>query len=114
MSRISQPISASASAFSSPRCSGQGASINSDGAALFRRALRPQLLGDEGHEGMQQHERLVEHESGHGARLGRGFGLAAGEDRLDQLQIPVAIDVPDEMVDRARRLVEAEALSAPR
>jgi hypothetical protein len=74
MSLISQPISASASAFSRPRGSGQDASIRTLRAALrLVGELRPQLLGDEGHEGMEQLEGLVEHESSHGARLGRGI-----------------------------------------
>ena len=53
-------------------------------------------------------------QGGHGARLGGGFGIAAGEDRLDQLEIPVAEDVPDEMVDGARGFVEADRPRAPR
>ena len=59
---------------------------------------------------MQQLQRLVEHPGGHGARLGGGRLVAAGEDRLDQLEIPVAEDVPDELVDGAGRLVEAVGL----
>ena len=74
----------------------------------------PQLLGDEGHEGVQQLEHLVEHPGGHGARLGLGRLVVAGEDRLDQLQIPVAEDVPDELVDGAGRLVELVGFDAPR
>src|SRR4029077_8973382 len=72
--------------------------------------LRPQLLGYEGHEGVEQLERLVEHESSHVARLGPGLCVRAGKDRLDQLEIPIAIDVPDEMVDGRGGLVEAEGL----
>ncbi len=80
------------------------------GAPLGGGELRPQLLGDEGHEGMEQLQRPVEHEAGHGAGLGRRRCVAAGKDRLDQLEIPVAIDVPDEVIDGAGRLVEAEGL----
>ncbi len=79
-------------------------------ALAFRHALGPQLLGDEGHEGMQQLERVIEHEGGHGAGLGLAGLVLAHEDRLDELQIPVAVDVPDEVIDGAGGLVEAEGL----
>ena len=58
---------------------------------------------------MKQLKRPVEHKGRHRARLGGG-GIVTGEDRLDQLEIPVAIDMPDEVIDRARRLVETEGL----
>ena len=70
--------------------------------------LCPKLLGDEGHEGMEQEKRAVEDEGGHGARLLGSRLVASGQDRLDQLEIPVAVDMPDEVIDGAGRLVEAE------
>ncbi len=69
----------------------------------------PQLFGDEGHERVQHHQDLVEHPACDRARFG---GLArvalGGEHRLDQLQIPVAELVPDEVIDRVRRRIEAQ------
>ena len=66
----------------------------------------PQLLGDERHERMQQLEDFVERPGRHGARLVLGRAVRPGQHRLRQLEIPVAIDVPDEAIGRARRLVE--------
>ena len=102
-----QPISASASALSSPSCAGH--SVSASSAARVRRDA-PQLLGDERHERMQQLQRLVAHPGDHGARLGLGRAVRAGQHGLRELQIPVAVDVPDEAIGRAGRLVEAIAL----
>ncbi len=74
--------------------------------------MPPQLLGDERHEGMQELQALVEHPGGAGARLGLGLLVVAGEDRLDQLEIPVAEDAPDELVDGGGRLVELVGFDA--
>ena len=72
-SRISQPISASASAFSSPRCCGQGASIKQALAALALGASFAQSSSvTKGMKGCSSCERAVEHPGGHGARLGGG------------------------------------------
>ena len=104
---ITQPISASASASSRPSCFGQASSASRwsrFGRLLCRDA--PQLLGDERHERMQQLQDLVERPGGSGARLVLGGAVGAGEHRLGQLEIPVAVDVPDEAVGRAGRLVE--------
>src|SRR6478672_10026233 len=72
----------------------------------FGRKLRPKLLGDEGHEGMKQRERPVEHPAGHGARLRCRGLIGTREDRLDQFEIPVAELMPDETVNGAGGLVE--------
>ena len=66
----------------------------------------PQLFADEWHERMQEFQDFVERPRRSPARLGLGGAVGAGEHRLDQFEIPVAIDVPDKAIDRARRLVE--------
>ena len=45
-------------------------------------AVTPKLLGDEGHERMQQLEDLVEHPGRRRARFGLGGAIRAGEHRL--------------------------------
>ena len=55
---------------------------------------------------MEQQQDLVDHPGGGGARLGLGCLVRPGEDRLDEFEIPVAEHVPDELVERRRRLVE--------
>ena len=67
----------------------------------LRSGLLPQLLGDEGHEGMKQQQDLVEHPVRATLGLGLGRLVAAGKHRLDEFEIPVAEHVPDE-TDRAR------------
>ena len=67
---------------------------------------RPQLLGDEGHERVQQFQNLVARPRHHGTRLGFRRALLAHQHGLGEFEIPVAIDVPDEPVDRGRRIVE--------
>ena len=62
----------------------------------------PDLLGDEGHEGMEQLQDAVEGVGQHG--LGRRVALAQAD--LGELDVPVAELVPDEMVDEVGRLVE--------
>ena len=56
---------------------------------------------------MQQLEDFVERPGRHGARLVLGRAVGTGEQRLRQLDIPVAIDVPDEAIGGAGGLVEA-------
>ena len=68
--------------------------------------VRPKLFGDERHERMQELQDLIEHPGRHRARLGLGRIVVARQQRLDQLEIPVAELAPDELVDRRRRLVE--------
>jgi hypothetical protein len=78
----------------------------------------PQLFGDEGHEGVEHHEDLIEHPAGDGLGLvidRAPLGPSPCEQRLDQFEIPVAELVPDEAVDGVGGLVEAqvgEALSS--
>src|SRR5262252_11041996 len=60
---------------------------------------------------MEQDERLIEHEGGHGAGFGGRFSIGTGDDRLDQLEIPIAVNVPDKVIDRASGLVETEGLN---
>ena len=108
-----QPISASASALSSPSCAGHVAEREQRGARRGRRHA-PQFLGDERHERMQQLQHLVAHPGDHRARLGLGRAVRPGQHRLRQLEIPVAIDVPHEAIGRARRLVELVAPRSPR
>ena len=55
---------------------------------------------------MEQQQDLVHHPCSGGARLGLGSLVRAVEDRLDELEIPVAEHVPHELVEGARRLVE--------
>src|SRR4029078_9514908 len=45
---------------------------------------------------------------GGGTSLALRLGLVAREHRLRQLQIPVTEGMPDKMVERRRRLIEAE------
>ena len=71
---------------------------------------RPQLFGDEGHERVQQFQDLVARPGDHGAGLGLRRALLAHQHGLCEFDIPVAIDVPDEAIDRIGRVVEAIAL----
>ena len=58
-----------------------------------------QFLGDEGHEGMQQLERLIQHIHQHTAG-GVGLLCIAGvQAGLCDLDEPVAVDIPDKAVD---------------
>ncbi len=56
---------------------------------------------------MQQLHRLVEHEGGRRLRLGLGRGVRALQQRLGELEIPVAENVPDEAIGGIGRIVEA-------
>ena len=55
---------------------------------------------------MQQLADLIEHEGDRRPRLVLGGAVGALQHRLCELEVPVAEDVPDEAVGRARRLVE--------
>ena len=74
----------------------------------------PKFLGDERHERMQQLQDFIERPGRGGAGLGFGRAVGPGQHRLDQFQIPVAIDVPDETVERVRRVVELVGLDRRR
>src|SRR5258707_3128564 len=72
--------------------------------------MRPQLLRNERHEGMEQLQHLVEDPRGHRPRLGLGSIVVTHEDRLHQLEVPVAELSPGELVDGVGRLVELVGL----
>ena len=72
-----------------------------DELALVRDGL-PDLLGDERHERVQQPQDLVEHIDQHALRGELALLVLAVEARLRQLDIPVAICVPDEVIDLGR------------
>src|SRR5262245_66687523 len=59
---------------------------------------------------MQELEDLVAHPGGHCLSLLDCRGCAAGQDRLGKLQVPVAVDVPDEPVERFGSFFETERL----
>ena len=102
---MSQPISASACGLSRPSSSGQGASARTPRARGFAglcAKARPQLLGDERHEGMEQLHRAFEHEGDGRARLFLLGPVLALQDGLRELEIPIAETVPDEAIDRRR------------
>src|SRR5579863_6384117 len=66
----------------------------------------PKLLGDKRHEWMQKLENFIERPGRGGARLAPCCAVRTCEHRLDQLEIPVAVDVPDEAINRRGRFVE--------
>ena len=81
-----------------------------------RRQLVPQFLGQERHHRVQHDEDLVERPAGDGAGFGRDGsigGVLSGafgwgrQQRLGQLQIPVAEAVPGKAVDRIGIGIEA-------
>ena len=72
--------------------------------------LLPQLLGQEGHEGMQHGQRLMQRPQGGRAGLGEHRRIVRLQQRLGEFEIPVAIAVPDELVKFVGRLVEAVTL----
>ena len=73
---------------------------------------RPKLFGDKRHEGVQQAQRPVQSPGGRRAGLGLRRLILALQGRLDKLQIPIAEDIPDKTVERARRLIETVGLDA--
>ena len=67
----------------------------------------PDLLGDEGHEGVQEAEHGAEHpEQDCLAVAAGGRVLFIIELGLDEFQVPVAELVPDELVQHVGRLIE--------
>ena len=58
----------------------------------------PDLFGEEGHEGMQHFQDVGQDVAQHLLRLFLGRLILAGQTGLGQLDIPVAIGVPDEVV----------------
>ena len=74
------------------------------------RGNAPQLFRDERHKGVQKFQDFVECPGGSRARFVLGSSVRTGEHRLDQFQIPITIDVPDEAVDRGGGLVELVGL----
>ncbi len=78
------------------------------------RAAGPQLLGDEGHEGMEQAGDAVERPGDGRPRLVLGRAVLAVQHRLGELEIPVAEEVPDEAVEHRRGLVELVGLECRR
>ena len=68
---------------------------------------RPQFFRDERHERLHPFENLITRPRHHGLRFGFRSAIRPGEQRLRELQIPVAINVPDEAIGRVRRIVEA-------
>ena len=65
--------------------------------ALMRQRL-PDFLGNKGHEGMQQLENIGQNTAQHLLRVDLGRLVVALEAGLGQLDIPVAVVVPDEIV----------------
>ena len=58
----------------------------------------PDLLGDKGHEGMQHFQDVGQDVAQHLLRLFLGRLILTGQAGLGQLDIPIAIGVPDEVV----------------
>ena len=83
--------------------------IGMDQHGVARRDRAPQLLGDEGHGGVQQDQALVDHPCHGGARLGDGGRVTLGQKRLGKFDIPVTDPAPDKGVKTRRRIVEAIA-----
>ena len=106
---ISQFISARASSCrGSVDKSGQGESISMERRGTACSAIRAHNSSVmNGMKGCSKLQDAVEHPGGGVA----GFALfdfaIAVQHRLDEFDIPVAEHVPDEMIDRARRIVEA-------
>ena len=58
---------------------------------------------------MKQLEDHIQDPGGRGPALGLGVEVGTVQDRLGQLDIPVAVGVPDEPIEKIGRLVEATA-----
>jgi len=82
-----------------------GRPVGMDQQLFAAAGQRPKLLGDEGHDRVQEGESLVKHPGHGGAGLG---GMVALHQGLGKLHIPVADLAPGEGVERVRRVVEAE------
>ena len=72
--------------------------------------LPPQLFGDEGGDRMQEMQRLRQCPGGRGSGLALRGRVLAQQQRLGELDIPVAVGGPQEMVQSQGRLVEAIGL----
>ena len=68
--------------------------------------MLPELLGDEGHEGVEQAEQLVEELLRAGKRFGVDGALVGG---LHQLEVPAAEVIPEEFVEPLEGLRDAVA-----
>ncbi len=75
-----------------------GPALGHDGLGRAGQSLI-QLLGDEGHEGVQQLEGLIQHIHQHAAGSVGLLGVAGVQAGLCDLDEPVAVDVPDKAVD---------------
>ena len=75
--------------------------------------LLPQLLGDEGHDRMQQVKQLIQRPRRRRPSFGFRRFVVAFEDRLHEFQIPVAKRAPGEMIKGSRRVVEPISLQRP-
>src|SRR5690606_30420054 len=86
--------------------------LQHDAVALFagqgRNAL-PDFFGDERHHRMRQAQYCFENpnQRAAGAALGLGAGVVVTQGRLGQLQVPVAVFVPDELVQGVGGQVKA-------
>ena len=70
----------------------------------------PELFGDERHERRQQPQRAFEDADQILISRAGLVAIIGGQARLDQLQIPVAIFAPEEVIDHVRGFVEAICL----
>src|ERR1700730_3004649 len=68
---------------------------------------RPELFREEGHEGMQELQDLIEHETGCAPGLVLGGSLLPLQKGLHQLEIPVAENIPEEAIGGIGGIVEA-------
>ena len=78
-------------------------------AAGERTDALPDFLGDERHQWMQHAQRRLQHfeQRASRAELRCGRGVGRLQHGLAELEVPVAVLVPDELVDRLRGEVEA-------
>src|SRR3954454_1036843 len=75
--------------------------------------LLPQLLGDERGYRVQEMQRLGQRPRRGGARFRLGLGRFAGQQRLRQLDVPVAERIPQEMVEAHGGVVEPVGFQRP-
>ena len=75
--------------------------------------LGPQLLGDEGHEGMEQDQDAVQHPGRGGPGLGGGRFVVSLEHGLGEFQVPVAERAPGELIEGIGGLVELVGAERP-
>ena len=73
-----------------------------------RRDAQPDVLGNEGHQRMQRPQQRFQHlQQGAAGGLLRGRIGGLLQHRFDDLQVPVAVLVPGELVERAGGEIEA-------